>query len=286
MHPTALKRAAGIVVTAAGLLGPAAVASAAPRNDDLNDAIPVQVGSNVNGNVNGATQEAREPRHAESAAQHSVWYRFRAGRKVTVLFATCRANFDTVVAVYSGGEVTSLRPVDFNNDGCGRDSTGSRVSFTARPGTTYQIAVAGFKPEGRFKLAVSRINAPPNDDFFYAAPITLGARVRATTRNATRELGEPRHDSKDADLTVWFRLRLARQRRVVLHTCGSRFDTVLAVYTGRRVNRLRRVISNDDNYRCGLDSRVTFRAERNVTYRIAVAEYGGHASGSFQLIAR
>ena len=247
MHPTALKRAAGIVVTAAGLLGPAAVASAAPRNDDLNDAIPVQVGSNVNGNVNGATQEAREPRHAESAAQHSVWYRFRAGRKVTVLFATCRANFDTVVAVYSGGEVTSLRPVDFNNDGCGRDSTGSRVSFTARPGTTYQIAVAGFKPEGRFKLAVSRINAPPNDDFFYAAPIQSGSEGPRNDPQRDPRVGRATARLQEADLTVWFRLRRARQRRVVLHTCGSRFDTVLAVYTGRRVDRLRRVTSNDDN---------------------------------------
>jgi hypothetical protein len=45
-----------------------------------------------------------------------VWYRFRARRKVTVLLGTCRSNFDTVVAVYAGGEVTSLRQVDFNND--------------------------------------------------------------------------------------------------------------------------------------------------------------------------
>ena len=54
----------------------------------------------------GATKERGEPQHAESVASHSVWYRFRATRKVTVLFNTCRSNFDTVAAVYSGGEVT------------------------------------------------------------------------------------------------------------------------------------------------------------------------------------
>ena len=111
MRPTALKRAAGIVAAPTVVLysAPAAVASAAPRNDDFLDAIPVQVGSNVRGKVKGATKERGEHRHAESVARHSVWYRFRATRKVTVVFGTCRSNFDTVVAVYTGGEVTSLR---------------------------------------------------------------------------------------------------------------------------------------------------------------------------------
>ena len=38
--------------------------------------------------------------------------------------------------------------------------------------------------------------------------------------------------------------------------------------------------------RCGLDSRVTFRARANVTYRIALAEYAGHDSGGFRLTVR
>lgn len=184
--------------------------------------------------------------------------------------------------------MTSLRQVDFNNDGCGRDGAGSRVSFTARPGTTYHVAIVGFTPRGRFSLSVSKIDAPPNDDFFYAAPLAVGSSVRGTTRNATRELHEPRHDDKTADLTVWFRLRVRAPRAVELDTCGSDFDTVLAVYTGRRVDRLRRVTSNDDDDEgsCGLDSRVMFQANPDVTYRIALAEYAGHRSGRFRLTAR
>jgi hypothetical protein len=281
--------AAVAALTVAAVLAAPSGASAAPRNDDFLDAIPVQVGSNVRGQVEGATKERGEHRHAESVARHSVWYRFRATRKVTVVFGTCRSNFDTVVAVYTGGEVTSLRTVDFNNDGCGgEEAAGSRVGFTARPGVTYHVAVVGFTPQGRFTLSVSRVNAPANDDFFYAAPIDVGSSVRGTTHNATRELHEPRHDGKKADLTVWYRLRVATTRTVELNTCGSNFDTVLAVYTGRRVDRLREVTSNDDDRmdRCGLDSRVTFRARANVTYRIALAEYDDHESGGFRLTAR
>ena len=92
----------------------------------------------------------------------------------------------------------------------------------------------GFNPRGRFTLTVTKIDAPPNDDFVDAVPIALGSTISGTTRNATRELAEPRHDNKEADLTVWFRLRLAAPTVVELNTCGSGFDTVLAVYTGRR----------------------------------------------------
>jgi hypothetical protein len=274
-------------VSLVALLGSAASASAAPRNDDFGDAALLRLGSEVNGNVNRATKQRGEPRHAESLARHSVWYRFRASRRTTVLLGTCRSDFDSVIAVYSGRRLSSLRVIDFNNDGC-RSGAGSRVSFTARRGRSYRIAVVGFNPNGRFTLTVSRVNAPPNDDFVDAAPISVGSTVSGTTRNATRELHEPRHADEDADLTVWFRLRVAATTRVRLNTCGSRFDTVLAVYIGRRVDRLRTVTSNDDDETgdCGLDSRVTFRAKPHVTYRIAVAEFGSHRSGGFKLNAR
>jgi hypothetical protein len=283
MRRTRLTSAAAVALTTAALLGGAASASAAPVNDDFGDAKAVRDGSSVKGTVNGATRQRHEPRHGESLAGRSVWYRFHARRRTTVLFGTCKSNFDSVVAVYSGRRLASLRTVDFNNDGCGSVGAGSRVSFTARRGRTYRIAVAGFSPHGRFTLTVTKINAPPNDDFVDAVPIALGSTISGTTRNATRELHEPRHDNKTADLTVWFRMSVTTARRVELNTCGSGFDTVLAVYTGRRVDQLSPVVSNDDD--CGLSSRVRFDAVPGVTYRIAVAEYGAHASGGFRLTA-
>lgn len=274
--------ALGLAAAVAALSMSAATASAAPPNDNFAGAVALRVGSDVRGNIAGATKQRGEPRHGQSLAARSVWYRLRVKRKTTVLLSTCTSNFDTVVAVYSGRRLRALRAVDFNDDGCGPDRAGSRVSFTARRGRTYRIAVAGFRPRGRFTLVVTKVNAPPNDDFVDAVPISLGSTVSATTRNATRELGEPRHDRKDADLTVWFRIAVPSPMRVELNTCGSGFDTVLAVYTGRRVDRLERVASNDDA--CGLSSRVVFDAVAR-TYRIAVAEFGGHASGGFRLSA-
>lgn len=261
-----------------------ASASAAPSNDNFGNAARLKIGQPVDGTINAATKQRGEPRHARSLAKHSVWYRLGTSRKVAIGLSTCRSNFDSVVAVYSGRRLGSLREVDFNNDGgCGNG--GSRVTFTARPGRVYRIAVAGFTPRGRFRMTVRSINTPPNDDFVDAVPIRLGESVGATTRNATRELGEPQHSPEGANLSVWFRLTVASSRVIELDTCRNyAFDTVLIVYTGRTVARLRHVAGDDDS--CGLGSRVQFDAEAGVTYRIAIGEYDDNRSGSFTLSAR
>jgi hypothetical protein len=252
-------------------------ASAAPSNDDFGDARALRLGAEVAGTVNGATRQRGEPRHAQSLASRSVWYRFRARRKTTVLLGTCRSNFDTVVAVYSGRRLRSLRAVDFNNDGCGEIGAGSRVSFTARRGRTYRIAVAGFRPSGRFTLLVNRLNAPPNDDFVDAAPLRVGGpSVAGTLRNSTRELREPLFEGETS--TVWFRLRVAQQTVVELSACEVGADPYLAVYTGRRLSHLRRIVA-------ARDCVVQFTAKADITYRIQVT-MEPELQGPFRIRAR
>jgi hypothetical protein len=253
----------------------AASASAAPRNDDFRDALRVRVGQPVNGTVSGATSQRGEPRHANSLAKHSVWYRIAATRRVAIALGTCNSNFDTVIAVYTGRRVGSLRLVDFNNDGC--DSGGSRVTFTARPGRVYRIAVAGFTPRGRFRMTVRSISTPPNDDFVDAAPIRLGETIAATSRNATRELREPAHQYNHAH-TVWFKLSVVAPTGVHVSNCSAGGDTHVTVYTGSRVSALTLVSESDG------DCDATFAGQPGVAYRIVVEAAG--SGGGVRLSAR
>src|SRR5918992_1461966 len=97
----ARKRCSGIAlvgfVIAALASAAATPAHAAPPNDDFGDARAIHVGSKLRGTVNGAAKQRGEPRHGRrSGARHSVWYRFRASGRVSVLLSTCRSNFDTV----------------------------------------------------------------------------------------------------------------------------------------------------------------------------------------------
>ena len=217
-----------------------------------------------------------EPRPYTRA--RTVWYRFRSRRKLTVALGICRyyRNLWADVSVYSGRSLRSLRPVDFRRGiWLNRDMCSRRVAFTARPGRTYRVAVAAHRDVrpryrddlsedprnptrvrrgGPFGLRVRAIDAPPNDDFADAAPITVGGSVRGTTYDATLELGEPRDWQY---CTVWYRLRVSvptEVRLILEHAYGP------DVYTGRKVNRLKLVV--DD---------FPLEAKPGITYRIQVS---------------
>ena len=261
-----------LITVCAAFFAVAPSASAAPSNDNFARAKTLRVGQAVTGNINGATSQRGEPRHANSLANRSVWYKLRARTRTTVLLSTCtRTTFDTVVAVYTGRSVGRLRTVEFNNDGCG---SRSRVTFTARPGKTYRIAVAGFTGTGSFRLSATRISVPPNDDFVDAVPMTLGGAITGTTRNATRELGEPGHQVNGSH-TVWFRFSVTAPTVVEVSTCGAS----PTVYTGRSVSSLTRVAPIT-----GTGCTEQFAAQPGTTYRI-VAESGG-SGGSYRFSTR
>jgi hypothetical protein len=253
----------------------AAPASAAPRNDDFGDALRLRLGTAVSGTVTGATNQSGEPRHARSRASHSVWYRFTATRKVAVALNTCNANFDTVVAVYRGARLRSLRTVDFNDDGCGTEVAGSRVTFTARRGRTYRVAVVGFSDRGRFQMVVRSLNTPPNDDFVDATPLRLGSTLAGTLVRSTTELNEPR----DGDTgTVWYMLSVSARRRIRLSIadCDPEIPNIV-VWRGRTLTGLR--------YVSAAYCYVTWTARARAAYRIQVSINPGDQA-PFRITAR
>src|SRR5215210_6087882 len=154
-HLRRLGLSLGVAVTLSMFAAPA---SAAPRNDDFDNARSIRVGAALEGTIDGATKQPGEPRHARTLAARSVWYRFRAKRSVTVSLNTCGASFDSVLAAYTGRSLHSLKLIKYNNDGCDVvGGGGSRIAFGARRGQTYWIAVAGFAPRGTFRLKVARL---------------------------------------------------------------------------------------------------------------------------------
>jgi hypothetical protein len=174
---------------------------------------------------------------------------------------TCRSGSSTVLAVYTGpSRLRSLRLIELNAFGCGEDSV---VTFTARRGRNYWISVAGTGGTGAFRLRAERVAVPPNDDFIDAAPIRVGSSVVATTRHATRELGEPASTSR----TVWFHFHVERARAVRIDACGGGDPPIPRVFTGRRVDRLTRVA--DPNW-CAL----VLKARAGVTYRVMIDDTG------------
>jgi hypothetical protein len=142
------------------------------------------------------------------------------------------------------------------------------------------IAVSGALPAAGFAAA-----PPPNDDFSSARDLGSGATssLAATNLWATGESGEPAHSNSPTASSVWFRWSAPGSGPVSVRTCGSDFDTVLAVYEGTALAALAPVATNDDG--CGQQGAVRFFAVAGATYFIAVAGFDG-AQGRINLSLR
>src|SRR4051812_2953960 len=98
--------------------------------------------------------------------------------------------------------------------------------------------------------------APANDNFANATVIDGTSLSQSTTNvEATIEAGEPNHGVGGSGASVWWSWQAPVSGDVVIDTCGSAIDTLLAVYTGVAVNALTLVTRNDDSAGCGGNGR-------------------------------
>lgn len=116
--------------------------------------------------------------------------------------------------------------------------------------------------------------APAHNDFSKSALIG-GSSVRVSDSNsgASKEPGEPAHGGEAGGSSVWWRWTAPATGPVALDTFGSETATVLAVYTGTRVDTLTHVAS-DRTSGTGGSSGLVFPATAGTTYSIAVDRLG------------
>ena len=244
-----------------------------PANDRFADRIPLSGSASVaSGDNVAAGLEAGEPAHAGVPGGRSVWWTWTAPTAGAVTLGTAGSDFDTVLAVYTGSSLGALTHVASNDDAAA-DRT-SQVAFNVTAGQSYHIAVDGYGGEGgsvALTLALGPPQPAPVNDAFAARLPLSGANVSATGTNsaASVETGEPAHAGLPGGRSVWWTWTAPASGTVLLHTEGSAFDTVLAVYTGDSLAALLPVAA-DDNDALGLASRVIFDAVAGQAYRIAV----------------
>jgi hypothetical protein len=227
----------------------------------------------------GATKEPGEPAHVGDAGGKSVWFKWTAPLTATVTFETAGSAFDTLLGVYRGAAVDALTVVAASDDVSSTVVT-SRASFAATAGTTYVIAVDGYRgASGAVRLSWSSVVGPANDLFASAIALTgASGTADGTTVGATKEAGEPSHAGNAGGASVWYRWTAPADATVTIETAGSSFDTLLAVYRGTAVNALTQVAANDDVSSSVRTSRLTFAATAGTTYLIAVDGYKGTAT--------
>ena len=116
---------------------------------------------------------------------------------------------------------------------------------------------------------------PANDQFAKAQTLDASAiLISGETNGATKETGEPAHAGNVGGKSVWYQWTSPDQGTWTIDTSGSDFDTLLAVYTGSSVSDLSMVVSDDD-MGDGFTGKVTFGAEKDVKYHIAIDGFDG-----------
>jgi hypothetical protein len=93
-----------------------------------------------------ATRETGETAHAGRIGEGTLWLAWRAPSSGVATFRTVGSSFDTLLAVYTGTEVTGLTEVASDDDQ-GAFLT-SELRFHAAAGQEYQVAVDGFAIRG------------------------------------------------------------------------------------------------------------------------------------------
>jgi calcineurin-like phosphoesterase family protein len=205
------------------------------------------------------------------------------------------------MAVYTGDSVDNLMLVGSNDDVSATDRSSS-VTFIARGGTEYWIAVDGYRwangpaASGDYTFQWELLGPDPalapNDDFASAWQLTgQSGSVTASNVLSTKQAGEPNHAGNPGGASVWFTWTAPVTAYVSFDTPGSSFDTLLAAYTGTDVANLHQIAADDDiqnnlwwpdgHYR---ESYLSFVAQQGQTYYVAVdgktAAGGAPARGS------
>src|SRR5581483_10439898 len=246
----------------------ATTALAAPPNDMfaspqvLNGAQGSTTGTNV-----GATKEPGEPNHAGNIGGASVWYIWEAPFAGTVTISTFGSGFDTLLGVYTGGNLPTVTRVASSDD-AEPPAGWSSVTFNTMTGRNYRIAVDGYNggtgpSTGNITLSWNlnpSAPVPPNDNFSNARAISgFCSSTTGTNLAATKEPGEPNHAGNIGGASVWYVWTAEINGQTTITTEGSDFDTLLGVYTGSSVGSLTQVAANDDvNPPSDMTSSVTF----------------------------
>jgi hypothetical protein len=244
---------------------------AQPVNDSCVNALLLCTGSTPF-NTAGATTD--DPPACGSIG-NDIWYIYIPAANGTLQVSTCGANFDTVLAAYSGGRQCQFSQIACNDDSCG---TGSSISFpvaaTQFPVTIYYIRVGGYQgATGSGTVQVLGPECGPVSDFCpSAAPICPGV-TRFSTIGANETIGFACAALND----IWFTYTPATNGSVTVDTCaGATFDTILAAYSGDcdTTNLATHQLACNDDF-CSTRSSITFNTVVGEYYQIRIGGFQG-----------
>jgi hypothetical protein len=254
-----------------------------PSNDDCEDSEWIGNVTNLPFCTTCATFDG--PGHCIDSS--NIWYLYTAPQTCKVTVSLCGSHFDTMLAVYEGGDCYPAETdlIDCNDDaGCGNFA--SAVTFDATAGNDYLIEVGGYSASdiGNGVISIYCEGQEPgpmtNDDCSDAKPVGNVTNLSFDTTSSTFD--GPGHYIHSPN--IWYCYTATCTGDVTIDLCGSGYDTMLAVYKGCGCYPASAdlVASNDDS--CSQQSRVTFAATTGDKFLVEVGGYGSSTGSGVMTI--
>ncbi len=237
-----------------------------------------------NGTFTGDTTHATSdgtPSCGNNTSAKSVWYKYVAPKTGTLRVDTCGSNFDTVLSIYQtnscpNGTGTEVGCNDDAPGGFGCGGLQSYLSLGVTQGATYYIRVAGFNGgSGQYELNVG----PVNDHCEGATPIGAGSypfdNTMADTDGPVLNTCTNGGNDMQVNGDLWWVYSPVQSGYADIDTCGSSFDTKIAIYQNAPcIGHSSYLTCNDDL--CGLQSKIeNLEVVAGRDYYIRVGGYQG-----------
>lgn len=135
-----------------------------PSNDDFANPLPLPSNrQKTSGDNTHATVQSFEPLF-ERGVTGTVWYSWLPGQTGRARLSTFGSSFDTTLAVYQGGSLSSLVPIASNDDHNDLQFT-SEVTFDAQKDKRYLVQVGGMRGlSGGFQIKHPQPTPKDDDD--------------------------------------------------------------------------------------------------------------------------
>lgn len=251
-----------------------------PPNDSAKDAINLQ-GSDVFVTAlnHGATRDPEEPLIlGYTNFSRSLWWTWTAPKSGQVIFASPRADHETLIDVFDVTSGDSQPPLNIL-----WRSTGE-ISLRVSSGDKFLIRVSADKQGfGLAQLRVLIPTSPINDRWFDSLSLEGEHSLVSIDTFAATDVSDPIRLKDGAGTTVWFRWTAPtnagpRGHRVYLNTAGSDFDTAIGVFVTNQIGDwILKAYTNDSDFgQSDRFSLLSFVPTASETYYIAV---DGNQSG-------
>ncbi len=217
-----------------------------------------------------------------------VWFLWTNGNCTgTATITTCGSGFDTKLAVYNAAcPAAPNTAIACNDDSatCAANSLQSVVTFAAVANTTYRIRVGGYDADGAGAgvplSGAGTLNITPpagclaNDTCAGALSVISGATPfdssAALTEGNTECASTGGYTNFGKDM--WFKWTNGTTAgTAIVNTCGSTFDTKIAIYTACPAGANAAIACNDNDAACtNGGSQISFSAAAGTSYYIRV----------------